>query len=441
MRLTLMDYLSGADVRKTGVLLLVDEAQSLPIRLLEELRVLGNVSHQGVPTVRLLLAGSQSLEETFTEPEIEAFNQRIVARCYLAPLSHSDTAQFIRGHLAAAGAAPDELFTADALDAVYRATDGIARLVNQVCDRALVLAAGHGQLQVTKEIVAGAWADLQQLPTPWNLPDTPAMAEDREDHAEQVIEYGPLSDDHGDMSKTTPFAKASDPPATRMYEPEGEEADDEQGQTVAWSAGQVESKAVVAVEPAEEPSRRELEDSNVPDGISTVDDLFGNDFDEEVVIDEYTSFEQTIPPSRPRVSSACDTTLGQLLNEISHRDAAMLELPDAEIAPVSVAEEFAQPFPGLAVVDESEQDELPIDATEIDEDEVDEIIGELHRMVDEAQQLATPPTSSPADEGEHDTAMDDIDILVIEDEMAIPMNTAAAQRADYRQLFKTLRDN
>src|SRR5690606_34686085 len=190
LRLELIDYLQSANVGDRGVVLLVDEAQSLPTRLLEELRVLSNLSHNGNPRLHLVLAGSQSLDEKFTSAEIEAFNQRIAARCYLSPFNHHDTAQYVRGHLAAAGANPDELFSADALNAIYEATGGIARLINQLCDRALVVASRRQALRVNRDLVQTAWADLQQLPTPWNLPDTPEGVAEPD---LPRVEYGPLT--------------------------------------------------------------------------------------------------------------------------------------------------------------------------------------------------------------------------------------------------------
>lgn len=194
LRLELIDYLQSANVGDRGVVLLVDEAQSLPTRLLEELRVLSNLSNNGDPRLHLVLAGSQALDEKFTSPDVEAFNQRIAARCYLSPFNHHDTAQYVRGHLAAAGADPDDLFTADALRAVYEATGGIARLINQLCDRALLVATKRQALRVNRDLVQGAWADLQQLPTPWNLPDT---GEDElpSDSGIGLLEYGTLREE------------------------------------------------------------------------------------------------------------------------------------------------------------------------------------------------------------------------------------------------------
>jgi hypothetical protein len=70
--------------------------------------------------------------------------------------------------LSAVGAELDEVFSPDALDAVYRATDGIPRLINQVCDHALVLADAEGRRPLDARLVESAWAELQQLPSPWS---------------------------------------------------------------------------------------------------------------------------------------------------------------------------------------------------------------------------------------------------------------------------------
>lgn len=430
LRLTLMDYLSGDDVRNTGLLLLVDEAQALANHLLEELRVLSNLAHQGVPTVRLLLAGSQSLEETFTDPAVGAFNQRVVARCYLAPLNHYDTAQFVRGHLAAAGASPDEVFTGEALDAVHRATDGIARLVNQVCDRALLIAAGHGQMQVTKEIVEGAWADLQQLPTPWNLPEAPSERDSNPDESEQVIEFGPLSDDLVEVESEPATAACTEPAPARMYEPDPDENEAYCNDTPA--------EPLVAVE-QQDPVPQQESLLPEPTTQTTTDDLFGGDFEEEIVIDDFASLEQAIPPDRPRVTSSSDADLGQLLHEVTGTTQTILATaPSVEIEQVPDDELLADPFGGLSVIDHADED-VPLDATELDE-EGDELLGEIASMATEAGEAATVELQ-PSDGDGNAVHTEDIDILVIDDEMSTSTDTAAAHRADYRQLFKTLRNS
>src|SRR3954469_1446227 len=87
LRLSLLDHLLSKDQCPTGLLLLVDEAQTLPIPLLDELRVLTNLVRGAMPRVRLVLAGSSSLEESFTDPELESFSQRLAARSYLGPFN------------------------------------------------------------------------------------------------------------------------------------------------------------------------------------------------------------------------------------------------------------------------------------------------------------------------------------------------------------------
>ena len=168
---SLVDHLtprSQSTETSANLLLIVDEAHSLPLRLLEELRLLSNLVRQGQPRVRLVLAGGPQFEERLASPKLESFNQRIAARCYLEALDRAQTIDYVRHQINEAGGSPDRLFTSDALGAVYQATDGIPRLINQVCDHALIMACAGGVRQLTAGGIEEAWADLQQLPTPWN---------------------------------------------------------------------------------------------------------------------------------------------------------------------------------------------------------------------------------------------------------------------------------
>jgi type II secretory pathway predicted ATPase ExeA len=189
LRLSLLDHLLSEQC-PSGLLLLVDEAQALPTALLDELRILTNLVRVGVPRVRLVLAGSSALEEAFAHPELESFSQRLSARCYLAPLNREESWQYIRAQIAACDTSPDDVFAPDAAEAVFDATDGVPRLVNQLCDRTLHLAVSGGQARVDRTVVQQAWSDLQQLPTPWETPTVDVVAE-----ASDVIEFGNLRDD------------------------------------------------------------------------------------------------------------------------------------------------------------------------------------------------------------------------------------------------------
>ena len=196
MRLSLVDHLTRSENGpEGGVLLLVDEAHALPVPVLEELRMMTNLARGGEPQVRLILAGKMDLEEVFADPRLDAFAQRLAARCYLEPFEYSETNDFIRFQIAVAGGQADRVFDPQAADAVHRATDGIPRLVNQLCDHALLLAFHAEQPKLDASAIERAWADLQQLPLPWSESD--ADADDAPDE-QCVIEFGSLGDDDDD---------------------------------------------------------------------------------------------------------------------------------------------------------------------------------------------------------------------------------------------------
>jgi type II secretory pathway predicted ATPase ExeA len=191
LRLSLIDFLEPSEACPHGMLLFVDEAHMLPLRLLEEIRMLTNLVRDGQPRVRLVLAASLLLDERLASPRLESFNQRIAARCYLQSMNRDETFGYVRAQLSAVGGQPEQVFTEEALCAIYRATDGIPRLVNQVCDHVLIMAAVGQQKQIDAAGVEEAWADLQQLPSPWSSRDEAAVAS-----CEQtgILEFGELDE-------------------------------------------------------------------------------------------------------------------------------------------------------------------------------------------------------------------------------------------------------
>jgi type II secretory pathway predicted ATPase ExeA len=186
LRMAIVDQLESKGAG--NVALLVDEAHTLPLRLLEELRLLTNALHHGEPRVRIALIGNTRLEERIANSKLESFAQRVACRQYLSPLTKSETVEYIRRELFRCGADADRVFDATAAAGVFVATDGIPRLINQMCDHALVLAAAQGLETIDREAIEEAWADLQQLPAPWT--------ESRSDAA-SVVEFGELPSDRG----------------------------------------------------------------------------------------------------------------------------------------------------------------------------------------------------------------------------------------------------
>ncbi len=190
LRLSLIDFLEPSEACPNGMLLLVDEAQVLPLRLLEEIRMLTNLVRNDQPRVRLVLAANLALEERLASPRLESFNQRIAARCYLQSMNRDETCGYVCAQLSAVGGDPEQIFAVDALHAIYRATDGIPRLVNQVCDHVLVMAAIGRHAPVDAAGVEEAWADLQQLPTPWSAGES--ATRESTDTGTSILEFGEL---------------------------------------------------------------------------------------------------------------------------------------------------------------------------------------------------------------------------------------------------------
>lgn len=186
LRLSLIDRLT-ADANDRGMLLIVDDAHALPLRLLEEVRMLADLARRGEPRVRLVLVGASSLEERLAVPRLTTLQQRVTTRCYLEAFDRNDTSAYVRHQVAVVGGEPLHVFTDSALDAIYRATEGIPRLINQTCDHALVMACAGGVKPVDAAGIEEAWADLQQLPTPWSRAQGYADATEAE--RDDVIEF------------------------------------------------------------------------------------------------------------------------------------------------------------------------------------------------------------------------------------------------------------
>lgn len=177
LRLTLMNRIQPSVENPTdGLVLIVDEAQTLSMKLLDELRLLTNVVRNGVPRVRLVLCGTMRLEECLSHPHMESMNQRLAARCYLTPLSIQETAQYVTHKIELSGAASSNVMTHDALDAIYRGSDGIPRLIDQLADQSLLLAFHDRERPVSAAMVGRAWCVLQQLPNPWSEPESIAKS-------------------------------------------------------------------------------------------------------------------------------------------------------------------------------------------------------------------------------------------------------------------------
>ena len=164
LRLSLNDYLKSTDHCPNGILLLIDEAHTLPVSLLDEVRLITNLVREAQPLVHLVMAGNPGLEERLIDSKLDSLNQRIAARCYLQHLKRSETKQYIIEHVNRVGGNGLELFESEAINLIHEKSDGCPRVVNQICDQAIILAASAGSDRITEKFVIEAWKHVQCIP-------------------------------------------------------------------------------------------------------------------------------------------------------------------------------------------------------------------------------------------------------------------------------------
>jgi general secretion pathway protein A len=148
--LQLRDFLVTQATSNEKAVLIVDEAQNLSVEVLEDLRLLTNFERAEKKLIHIILVGHLSLEETLKCPELIQLRQRVGRRCRLLPLNDDETKEYIERRLAVAGAT-EPLFTPQAIKAVYLHSQGIPRVINTICDGALLF----GFRDDTREI--GPW--------------------------------------------------------------------------------------------------------------------------------------------------------------------------------------------------------------------------------------------------------------------------------------------
>ena len=143
-----------------GVLaLVVDEAQSLPHELLEEVRLLTNTESNG-RSVAVALVGQPELAGRLDEPQLRQLKQRVALRCELPPLGLRDTAAYIAARVRVAGGNADGLFTRDAVTAIHEHSRGIPRVTSVICDNALVCGLATDTKPVNRDLILDVCRDF-----------------------------------------------------------------------------------------------------------------------------------------------------------------------------------------------------------------------------------------------------------------------------------------
>ncbi|MEM9762382.1 MAG: AAA family ATPase [Pseudomonadota bacterium] len=131
------DFVIGKYAEGRRVMLVIDEAQNLSVKMLEELRMLSNINADKDELLQIILVGQPQLRDLLARPELVQFAQRIAADFHLSRLSADETAAYVNHRMEVAGA-QWEVFPPRAADLVYEATGGVPRLINILCDLSLV---------------------------------------------------------------------------------------------------------------------------------------------------------------------------------------------------------------------------------------------------------------------------------------------------------------
>jgi hypothetical protein len=142
------------------VILIVDEAQNLSTKVLEEIRLLSGIETSKEKVLRIILAGQPELKETLDSDKLKQLTQRVRLRFHLGALDQRDMRAYIEHRIKVAGREEPELFTEDAYAVIYRYSGGVPRLINTICDSSLLVGFADEKEQITAEDVEATAEEL-----------------------------------------------------------------------------------------------------------------------------------------------------------------------------------------------------------------------------------------------------------------------------------------
>lgn len=159
---TLNDFLITVLEKDGRAVLIIDEAQNIPLPTLEQIRIISNLETHNAKLLQIVLVGQLELVDVLARPELRQLHQRISIKCELTPLSLDEAAQYVRHRLAIAGGGHSRVvFTPDALREIYSYSAGIPRLINLIADRALLAGMALSTSTMDKRVVREAVENLQ----------------------------------------------------------------------------------------------------------------------------------------------------------------------------------------------------------------------------------------------------------------------------------------
>ncbi|RLC32015.1 MAG: general secretion pathway protein GspA [Deltaproteobacteria bacterium] len=147
------EFLLKQFARQKRVVLIIDEAQNLTPEAMEEIRMISNLEAEKHYLIQMILVGQPELKYKLQRRDLEQFAQRVTVHCHLGPLNREETFRYIRHRLKVAGAPRQNIFRKSAIEVIFKYSGGIPRLINILCDTALVYAYADTRKTVDKKIV------------------------------------------------------------------------------------------------------------------------------------------------------------------------------------------------------------------------------------------------------------------------------------------------
>lgn len=179
------EYLLRQFAERKRVVLIIDEAQNLPLNTMEEIRMLSNLESEKHHLLQILMVGQPELKFKLQRKGLEQFAQRVTVHCHLFALNREETARYIRHRLQVAGALNLGLFEEPAINAIHQHSGGIPRIINILCDTALVYGFADEVKTIGGEVIEAIVGERKEAgiffqPTGEDDEPAPAAAVERE---------------------------------------------------------------------------------------------------------------------------------------------------------------------------------------------------------------------------------------------------------------------
>jgi general secretion pathway protein A len=191
--------------------LVLDEAQSLPYELLEEVRLLSNMEASSAKLLNVVLAGQPELADRLNEPSLRQLKQRVSLRCELGPLNLVDTAAYIAGRIRIAGGNPVHTFSREAVVEIHAGSHGVPRTINVICDNALIGGYAAQARPVPRSVVVEVMRDFDLRRNGNGVEDAPG-----DEPAPSLLDMGPppgqaresvpIGEPDGEYKRKRPFS-------------------------------------------------------------------------------------------------------------------------------------------------------------------------------------------------------------------------------------------